>query len=67
MTIEMTPIGVFHTEATDIPRHWSVSEVVGQIEINEMYARSPGDVMKLVKRRTVRRINGEVKLVMPRK
>ena len=44
MTIEMTPIGVFHTEATDIPRHWSVSEVVGQIEINEMYAPGLKDI-----------------------
>ncbi|MEZ4568138.1 MAG: tRNA (N6-threonylcarbamoyladenosine(37)-N6)-methyltransferase TrmO [Desulfobacterales bacterium] len=44
MTIEMTPIGVFHTEATDIPRHWSVSDVVGQIEINEMYAPGLRDI-----------------------
>lgn len=44
MKIEMTPIGVFHTEATDIPRHWSVSEVVGTIEINKMYAPGLKDI-----------------------
>jgi tRNA-Thr(GGU) m(6)t(6)A37 methyltransferase TsaA len=37
MKIEMTPIGVFHTREKNIPRHWSISEVVGTIEIDQIY------------------------------
>lgn len=37
MKIEMTPIGVFHTTAKEIPRHWSVSEVEGTIEIEKKF------------------------------
>ncbi len=44
MKIEMTPIGVFHTKTTDIPRHWSVSDVVGTIEIDEMYGPGLKDI-----------------------
>jgi len=44
MKIEMTPIGMFHTDATDIPRHWSVSEVVGTIEIDKLYERGLKDI-----------------------
>jgi tRNA-Thr(GGU) m(6)t(6)A37 methyltransferase TsaA len=44
MKIEMTPIGVFHTEAVDIPRHWSVSEVVGTIEIDKIYEPGLKDI-----------------------
>ncbi len=38
MKIEMTPIGIFHTLEKKIPRHWSVSEVVGTIEIDKIFA-----------------------------
>jgi len=44
MKIEMSPIGVFHTEATDIPRHWSVSDVTGRIEIDKMYEPGLKDI-----------------------
>jgi hypothetical protein len=40
MKIEMTPIGVFHTREKNIPRHWSISDVVGTIEIDQIYAPS---------------------------
>lgn len=44
MKIQMTPIGVFHTQATDIPRHWSVSDVVGTIEIEKKYEPGLKDI-----------------------
>ncbi len=34
MKIEMEPIGTFYTEKTDVPRHWSISEARGRIEID---------------------------------
>lgn len=37
MKIEMIPIGVFHTQEKNIPRHWSVSDVIGTIEIDRIY------------------------------
>ncbi len=37
MKVVMKPIGVFHTDETKIPRHWSVSDVVGTIEIDKIY------------------------------
>ena len=45
MKIEMKPIGVFHTQETNIPRHWSVSDVVGTIEIDSMYAPGLQDII----------------------
>ncbi|MBC2716128.1 MAG: tRNA (N6-threonylcarbamoyladenosine(37)-N6)-methyltransferase TrmO [Desulfobacteraceae bacterium] len=44
MKIEMTPIGVFHTNEKNIPRHWSVSEVKGRIEINKIYENGLKDI-----------------------
>jgi tRNA-Thr(GGU) m(6)t(6)A37 methyltransferase TsaA len=44
MKIEMTPIGVFHTREKKIPRHWSVSEVVGTIRINKIYEPGLRDI-----------------------
>jgi len=35
--VTMTPIGVFHTDAQEIPRHWSISDVVGDLVIDEKY------------------------------
>lgn len=37
MTIELEPIGTFYTDADNIPRHWSISDVVGRIEIDPRY------------------------------
>ncbi|MDA3896491.1 MAG: tRNA (N6-threonylcarbamoyladenosine(37)-N6)-methyltransferase TrmO [Desulfobacteraceae bacterium] len=44
MKIEMTPIGVFHTQETKVPRHWSVSDVVGTIEIDKIFEQGLKDV-----------------------
>jgi tRNA-Thr(GGU) m(6)t(6)A37 methyltransferase TsaA len=33
MTITFTPIGYARTDETTVPRHWSVSEVEGRLEI----------------------------------
>jgi len=44
MTIEMSPIGIFHTQEKNIPRHWSVSEVVGTIEIDKIYEPGLKDI-----------------------
>ena len=44
MPIEYEPIGTFHTDATDIPRHWSVSDITGRIIINEIYAKGLKDI-----------------------
>lgn len=44
MKIEMIPIGVFHTQEKDIPRHWSVSENVGTIEIDKIYTPGLKDI-----------------------
>lgn len=44
MKIEMTPIGTFYTRETDIPRHWSISEARGRIEIDPAYQEGLRDV-----------------------
>ena len=33
MKLELEPIGFAHTDAADVPRHWSVSDVVGKLRI----------------------------------
>lgn len=37
MKITMDPIGYFHTDETEIPRHWSISDEKGWIEIDPQY------------------------------
>jgi tRNA (adenine37-N6)-methyltransferase len=37
MKVSMTPIGVFRTKEKQIPRHWSISDVVGDLVIDEKY------------------------------
>ncbi len=37
MSIEFKPIGTFHTDAANIPRHWSISDVRGRIVIEKCY------------------------------
>jgi len=44
MKIEMTPIGVFRTRETQIPRHWSISDVKGEIEIDKIYEPGLKDI-----------------------
>ena len=40
----MKPIGVFHTQEENIPRHWSVSDVVGKIEIDKIFEPGLKDI-----------------------
>jgi tRNA-Thr(GGU) m(6)t(6)A37 methyltransferase TsaA len=44
MKISMTPIGVFHTDAKDIPRHWTISDVTGDVVIEEKYQAGLRDI-----------------------
>lgn len=44
MALEFVPIGVALTRATDIPRHWSVSDVEGTLLIDEAYAAGLKDI-----------------------
>lgn len=37
MQVTMHSIGTVHTEARDLPRHWSVSDVPGTLEIDSRY------------------------------
>ena len=37
MNVSMTPIGVFHTEEKHIPRHWTISQVVGNLVIGKKF------------------------------
>lgn len=46
MSIVLKPIGVAHTEARSIPRHWSVSDVEGTLVIDEQYRRGLGNIEK---------------------
>jgi tRNA-Thr(GGU) m(6)t(6)A37 methyltransferase TsaA len=45
MKIEMTPIGTFYTDETDIPRHWSISRAKGRIGINPEFQKGLQDVV----------------------
>ncbi len=44
MKIEMTPIGVVHTEAKDIPKYWSASNVEGTLVIDDEYLEGIQDI-----------------------
>jgi tRNA-Thr(GGU) m(6)t(6)A37 methyltransferase TsaA len=44
MTIEMEPIGFVSTDAEDIPRSWTVSDVEGILLINEEYLEGLSDI-----------------------
>ena len=44
MTITMEPIGTVETEATEIPRHWSVSAVEGTLIIDARYREGLRDI-----------------------
>ena len=44
MSIELRPIGFVRTEAQEIPRHWSVSEVEGTLVIDEEYSEGLRDI-----------------------
>lgn len=44
MQFSFTPIGTLHTQAQEIPRHWSVSQVQGEIDIDPAYAQGLRDI-----------------------
>jgi tRNA-Thr(GGU) m(6)t(6)A37 methyltransferase TsaA len=44
MSIELRPIGFVRTDAREIPRHWSVSEVEGTLVIGEEYSEGLRDI-----------------------
>jgi len=44
MSIELKPIGYVQTEATELPRHWSVSEVEGWLVIDPQYQAGLKDI-----------------------
>ena len=44
MAITMKPIGVVHTDADQVPRHWTVSDVKGTLVINKQYQKGLKDM-----------------------
>ncbi len=44
MRIELRPIGFVRTDAEELPRHWSVSEVEGTLVIDEEYSEGLRDI-----------------------
>lgn len=44
MTVTFHPIGTVRTQQTDIPRHWSLSDVLGVLEIKPEYAKGLQDI-----------------------
>ena len=44
MSIELKPIGFVRTDATEVPRHWSVSDVEGMLIIDEEYLEGLKDI-----------------------
>lgn len=44
MSIEMKPIGFVSTDAQNLPRNWTVSEVEGTLLIDEQYSEGLGDI-----------------------
>ena len=44
MEIKMTPIGTFYTDESDIPRHWSISDKTGRIEVDPQYQEGLKDI-----------------------
>lgn len=44
MTIEMEPIGFVSTDAKELPRCWTVSEVEGDLVVNDSYLEGLRDI-----------------------
>ena len=44
MQITLNPIGTAHTDAADIPRHWTVSDVEGTLNIDPEYTEALADI-----------------------
>jgi len=45
MQITLTTIGTAHTDAADIPRHWTVSDVEGTLNIDPEYTEALADII----------------------
>ena len=46
MKITLEPIGFVRTEAKQVPRHWSLSQVEGTLVIDKMYLRGLKDIRR---------------------
>ena len=46
MAIQMKPIGFVRTHAVQVPRHWTVSDVVGSLVLDEKYLKGLKDIRK---------------------
>ena len=44
MSVTLNPIGTAHTDAASIPRHWTVSDVEGTLEIDPQYTEGLADI-----------------------
>ena len=44
MEIKLRPIGTAHTEAEELPRHWTVSDVEGTLVIDPEYTAALADI-----------------------
>ena len=44
MSIELRPIGFVRTDARELPRHWSVSDVEGTLVIDQKYSEGLRDI-----------------------
>jgi tRNA-Thr(GGU) m(6)t(6)A37 methyltransferase TsaA len=44
MQMALTPIGVVRTDAQEIPRHWSISNVEGTLVIDAVYSQGLRDI-----------------------
>ena len=44
MNISLSPIGTAHTDAQDMPRHWTVSDVEGRLVIDPQYTEALSDI-----------------------
>ena len=44
MKIEMEPIGYVRTDADDVPRHWTISDVEGKFIVDDKYLKGLKDI-----------------------
>jgi len=44
MSIKMEPIAIVHTDAKELPRQWTVSDVEGTLVIDDRYLEGVKDV-----------------------
>jgi tRNA-Thr(GGU) m(6)t(6)A37 methyltransferase TsaA len=42
--VRLEPIGMVHTQTSELPRHWSVSDVEGILEIDPQYETGLADI-----------------------